>query len=129
MMSVLGEVFGSLQAMTQLQLLLAFIACFGYAVSQGRLVSDSGRGWAVAMACAAAFGFALQSTDWTLAAMLFGFALAGLGSFNALVWLTSRALGLTNRHVTVLPSLAADSDAESSVSQRPPRAGGHAHSI
>jgi hypothetical protein len=128
MMSVLGEVFGSLQAMTQVQLLLAFIACFGYAVSQGRLVSDTGRGWAVAMACAATSGFALQSADWTFAAMLVGFALAGLGSFNALVWLTSRALGLSNGQVAPSP-LAADIDAQPSVSQRPPRAGGHAHSV
>ncbi len=127
-MSVLGEVFGSLQAMTQLQLLLAFVACFGYAVSQGRLVSDKGRGWAVALACVAAFAFALQSTDWTFAAMLFGFALAGLGSFTGLVWLTSRALGLTSREAATSPSLA-DLEAEPTVSQRPPRAGGHAHSL
>lgn len=128
-MSVLGEVFGSLQAMTQLQLLLAFIACFGYAVSQGRLVSDNGRGWAMATACAAAFAFALQSADWTFAAMLFGFALAGLGSFNGLVWLTSRALGLTSRQAGTALSIAADLEAAPAVSQRPPRAGGHAHSL
>lgn len=128
-MSVLGEVFGSLQAMTQLQLLLAFIACFGYAVSQGRLVSDPSRGWALATACAAAFGFALQSSDWTFAAMLFGFALAGLGSFNALVWLASRALGLTPGQAAMSTPFATTADVDAAVSQRPPRASGHVHSV
>lgn len=128
-MSVLSEVFGSLQAMTQLQLLLAFIACVGYAISQGRLVSNKSRGWAATVACAAALVFAVQSTDWTLAAMLFGFALAGLGGFNGLVWVTSRALGLTRRGVTMPPLPGTDIDAELVVSPRTPRAGGHAHSV
>ena len=42
-MSVLGDVFGSLKSMSQVQLLLAFIACIGYAFAQGSLLPGRGR--------------------------------------------------------------------------------------
>ena len=92
-MSVIGEVFGSLKSMSQVQLLLAFIACIGYAFAQGSLLPSRGRyiAWGAAALSAAAFAF--LSADWTHAAMLLGFAVAGMGSFVALVWLTSRAIG------------------------------------
>lgn len=92
-MSVLGDVFGSLRTMTQLQLLLAFVACIGYAFAQGRLLPWKGRRVAWCAAAVAATGFAFESSDWTHAAMLLGFALAGMGSFVASVWLISRLLG------------------------------------
>lgn len=92
-MSVLGEVFGGLKAMSLLQLLLAFVACIGYAVAQGALFGPRGRGFAWAIATLGAAGFALESTDWTHATMLLGFAVAGMGLFVATVWFASWALG------------------------------------
>ena len=93
-MSVLGEVFDSLRTMTQWQLLLAFLACMGYALSQGRLIARRGRRIAAALALAAAIGFAFESADWANAAMLLAFAVSGLGLFVALTWLIARSLGL-----------------------------------
>lgn len=95
-MSVLGEVFNSLRTMSQWQLLLAFLACMGYALSQGRLIEVRGRRIAAALALAAGIGFAFESADWTNAAMLLAFAVSGLGLFVALTWLISRGLGLDN---------------------------------
>ena len=71
-MSVLGDVFGSLESMSQLQLLLAFIACIAYAFAQGSLLPSRGRRIAWAAAAASAVGFAFESADWTRAAMLLG---------------------------------------------------------
>ena len=92
-MSVLGGVFDSLQAMSLLQLLLAFIACGGYALAQGRLVGPRARRSAALLAALAAAGFGFESSEWAQATMLLAFAVAGLGVFAALAWLTSRALG------------------------------------
>lgn len=93
-MSVLDEVFASLEAMSPLQLLLAFIGCIAYAFAQGGLLPLRGRRMAWFAAAAAAAGFAFCSSDWTRATMLVCFALVGMGLFVASVWLTSRALGL-----------------------------------
>ena len=92
-MSTLVDVFGSLKAMSQWQLLLAFVACIGYVAAQGRMFGPRGRRIAWASAGVGAAGFALESAEWTFATMLLGFAVAGVGLFVALVWLTSRALG------------------------------------
>lgn len=92
-MSVMDDVLASLETMTQWQLLLAFIACIGYAFAQGSLLLPRGRRIAWAAAALAAAGFVFESRDWTLATMLLGFAMVGLGSFVLLVWLTCRALG------------------------------------
>ncbi|MDP9044696.1 MAG: hypothetical protein M3O01_07790 [Pseudomonadota bacterium] len=105
-MAVLGEVFGSLGFMSQLQLLLAFMTCGGYAFAQGRLLPPKGRRIAVAVTVVCAVGFAIESPDWTLGAMLLGFAVAGLGTFAAVVWATSRLLGFGRE-----PSPAAIADA------------------
>lgn len=93
-MAMLSEVFDGLGGMSQLQLLFAFVACAGYASAQGNLLPTRGRraAWAVTVSAAAAFAF--ESPDWTVGAMLLGFAVAGLGTFAGLVWLTSRLLGL-----------------------------------
>lgn len=131
-MSVLGDVFGSLESMSQLQLLLAFIACIGYAFAQGSLLPSRGRRIACAAAAAAAAGFAFESADWTRSAMLLGFAIAGMGAFIALVWLTSRALGFDRMPpasgVAETEPVTAP-DAARSASQRGSAAGDHAHSI
>jgi hypothetical protein len=92
-MSVLDEVFGSLGSMSQLQLLMAFVACAGYALGLGSLLPVKGRRVAWIVTALAAIVFAIESPDWTLGAMLLGFAIAGLGTFVALVWLTSRLIG------------------------------------
>jgi hypothetical protein len=93
-MSVLGDVLDSLRAMTQLQLLLAFVACIGYAFAQGDLFGAVGRRRAWCMTALATVGFGIESTNWAYATMLVAFAVAGLGLFVASTWLISRALGL-----------------------------------
>ena len=131
-MSVLGDVFGSLESMSQVQLLLAFIACIGYAFAQGSLLPRKGRRIAWGSAAVAAAGFALESADWTRAAVLLGFAIAGMGTFIALVWLSSRALGL-GRNPPAIDTAGGDSlpatGAARSTPPRGPTAGDHAHSI
>ena len=131
-MSVLGDVFGSLKSMSQVQLLLAFIACIGYAFAQGSLISWRGRRVAWAAAAFAATGFAFESADWTHATMLLGFAIVGMGSFVALVWLTSRALGFGQPPANpdaVAAENAFGLNAPSVPQPRGKRPGKHAHSI
>lgn len=131
-MSMLGDVFGSLKSMSQLQLLLAFIACIGYALAQGGLLPTTGRRIAWCIAALAATGFASESSDWTYATVLLGFAVAGIGTFVAVVWLTSRALGVGR--VPAAPSLETGEPATSAAPAmaeaklRPARQGEHAHS-
>lgn len=138
-MSVIGDVFGSLKSMSELRLLLAFVACIGFAFAQGRLLPSTGRRIAAIAAALAAAGFAFDSADWTQAIMLLGFALVGLGSFVALAWLTSRALGFgaaapgaDAAGVDTAFETAFDSAfdaATSGATQRAARHGAHAHSI
>lgn len=92
-MSVLDDVFRSLNSMGQWQLLLAFVGCMAYAFAQGSLLLPRGRRWAWAASAVAAAAFILECRDWTHATMLLGFAVAGLGSFAGLVWLLCRAIG------------------------------------
>lgn len=91
-MSLPAYVAETLQAMTLLQLLLAFVASIGYALGQGALLERRNRRWAWSLSLLGAFGFAWMSPDWTQAAVLFGFAVAGMGLFTAAVWLLSRGL-------------------------------------
>lgn len=129
-MSVLGDVFGSLKSMNQVQLLLAFMACIGYAFAQGRLLPSRGRRIAWAAATLSAAGFAFVSPNWTLATMLLGFAVAGMGSFIALVWLTSRAIGFGRATVSDDATAAGSGFDVSAAATQPrgARAAGHAHS-
>ena len=131
-MSVLGDVFGSLDSMSQMQLLLAFVGCIGYAFAQGNLLPRKGRRIAWAAAVVAAAGFAFESADWTRAAMLLGFAIVGMGTFIALVWLTSRALGLSRNPPAIDNTAAAELPATGTARSAPQRGqnpGDHAHSI
>ena len=91
-MSELGAVIGSLGSMSQLQLLLAFVTCSAYALALGNLLPARGRQLAWGTAGAAALGFTFVGDDWTHAAMLVGFAVAGLAAFVAMAWLTSRMI-------------------------------------
>ena len=89
-MSVLGSVFDSLKAMSLWQLLLAFLACIGYALAQGGLLERRARHGAGAAAALCASGFALLATDWMAATMLIAFAVGGWGLFLAAAWLLGR---------------------------------------
>lgn len=128
-MSVIGEVFDSLRSMSLLQLLLAFVACIGYSIAQGALVSSPRvRGFAGAAAFVGAVGYAILGTEWMHAAMLVAFAFAGMGLFVAIVWVTSRLLGFAG-----VRSPRSDDDSQLATSRsrasRPPPNTGHAHSI
>ena len=132
-MTVLGDVFDSLKAMSLLQLLLAFFACTGYAIAQGRLFGARGRRRAWVLAAVGAAGFAFESAEWTYATMLLGFAVAGLGLFVAAVWFASWALGFAR---TRMPP-PVDTLVDESFAVPPPtgararasRSSEHAHSI
>jgi hypothetical protein len=95
-MSVIDGVFGNLRVMSLLQLLLAFVACTGYALAQGHLVKRSGRKYLWGLTALGAMGFALESNDWMSATMLFAFLIVGMGLFVLTVWLTSWVLGVVN---------------------------------
>ena len=117
-MSVLGQVLNGLKGMSLLQLLLAFLACIGYAVAQGGLLGPRTRPWAGLAAFAAAVAFTLLSDDWMAATMLVAFAVAGLGVFVAMAWLLSLWVAPVNGAVA-----AADvADAENNL-PRPDDAG------
>jgi hypothetical protein len=131
-MTGLSDVFGSLQTMTQLQLLLAFVACIGYAFAQGSLIARKGRRLAWLATSFAAVGFAFESDDWTHATVLLGFALAGMGSFVAIVWLTSRAIGFgTTPPVARADAVDSEASGLSPLDSRPlpPSPRDHAHSV
>lgn len=92
-MNGISDLFGGLGAMTQLQLLFAFVAAIAYALAQGSLLAPRSCRLAWFVAAIAAIGFAVESDDWTHATVLLAVAIAGMGSFVAIVWLTSHALG------------------------------------
>lgn len=126
-MSVIGDVFESLRAMSLLQLLLAFVACIGYSLAQGALVSSPRvRGFAGAAAFVGAVGYAILGTEWMHAAMLVAFAFAGMGLFVSIVWVTSRLLGFAGGR-----SLRSDDETHVAPRSRPARSASnaeHAHS-
>ena len=86
-MSVLAEMFSGLNAMSLSQLLAAFVACIGYVLMQGGMLSSRGRLIAFVAMVLGIAGFALQGADWVRAVILAAFAIAGFGSFNGAVWL------------------------------------------
>ena len=131
-MSVLGEVFGSLKTMSLLQLLLAYLACTGYAFAQGALIGSRGRRYAVLTAVVGALGFALESAQWTQATMLMAFAVAGMGLFVALVWLMSLTIGFARSNPQVSSDVVlADAATQAAAGMRssPRPTGEHAHSL
>lgn len=127
-MSVIADVFDSFRAMSLLQLLLAFVACIGYSLAQGALVSSSRvRGFAGAVAFVGAIGYAILGTEWMHAAMLVAFAFAGMGLFVSIVWVTSRLLGFAGGR-----SLRSDDETQVAPRSRASRTAPnteHAHSI
>jgi hypothetical protein len=128
-MSGIGDVFDSLRAMSLLQLLLAFVACIGYSLAQGALVSSQRvRGFAGAAAFVGAIGYAILGTEWMHAAMLVAFALVGMGLFVSAVWLTSFMLGFAGTRAAI-----SDQEPQTSPRGRAARSSSpnteHAHSI
>ncbi|HWH81140.1 MAG TPA: hypothetical protein VNU71_02775 [Burkholderiaceae bacterium] len=118
-MSPIAKVFADLGSMGLWQLLLAFVACMAYALAQGRLFGRRGNRVAWAAAFGAAAAFVATSADWTGAVVLVAIAIAGLGSFAGLVWLTSRLFGIDRT-----PPLApADSAFAADATAAPPAAG------
>ena len=117
-MAVLGEVFDTLRTMSQLQLLLAFIAFIGYALAQGALLSPRTRRYAAAAAVISVIGFAFESAQWMYATMLVTFAVAALGLFAAAAWMTSRFLGLSEPRTAVEFAALAESEAASVQAQQ-----------
>jgi len=93
-MSALAGVFDGLKTMGLLQLLLAFVACMAYVLAQGHLLGRVARRWVGAAALGSAAGFVALDRDWTNGVVLVAVAVAGIGSFTAIVWLTTRALGI-----------------------------------
>ena len=132
-MPVFDDVFDGLTTMTLPQLLLAFLACIGYALSQGRLLGTGQRRLAAGIAVSSAAGFVILASDWMAATMLVAFAVAGIGIFVALAWLLSRLVDLS-RGTASTPDVPSVVDA-----QRPVAAGSdeaaarrrrrHAHSL
>src|SRR5437867_4294144 len=85
-MAMLHDVYDSLRAMTLLHLLLAFLACIGYMVAEGRIAPKRVRIVAGLIAAASAAWFVIDSPQWTAGAMLVAFAVGIVGVFTALVW-------------------------------------------
>ena len=89
-MTELDDVFDSLNSMSLVQLLMAFVACITYTLAQGGLVASRSRGVATLSAMVAAFGFVVLSNTWACGAVLVAFAVAGIGAFVAIAWLLGR---------------------------------------
>jgi hypothetical protein len=102
---MLHDVFDSLRAMTLLHLLLAFIACIGYMLAEGRLLPPRLRMWAGIVAATSALIFVLEAPQWTIGAMLVALAIGAVGLFTAIVWGLSAMLGL-RRSTPLAPSAA-----------------------
>ena len=78
-----------------------------------------------------AAGFAFVSANWTHATMLLGFAVAGMGSFVALVWLVSRAIGFGRATASADAAPAESGFGVTAAAPQPrgARATEHAHSL
>ena len=121
-MSVWGDVFDGLNTLSLSQLLLAYIAGTGYVLAQGELAPPRSRRIAALVALGAAILFVVLGDGWERHTMLVALAVAGIGGFVALAWLSARLLGLRQETLGWNESaLGADSsDAEISTSN-PPR--------
>ena len=120
-MAVLGNVFASLQTMSLLQLLLGLVACTGYALAQGGIVGGRTRATAGGTAFSAAFGFALESPEWTYGVMLIAFAVTGLGLFVVVVCWLSALMGCNENHATAADSSFLELESDSDIPAIPVR--------
>lgn len=117
-MTELDDVFGSLNGMSLLQLLMAFVACTAYTLAQGSLVASRSRGISSVTALVAAVGFILLSDTWAHSTVLVAVAVAGIGAFVAMAWLLGRLFGsarapdvLTEESVLAEKPIAPEPDA------------------
>lgn len=92
-MTELDDVFDSLNSMSLLQLLMAFVACTAYTLAQGGLVAIRSRGIITVTALVAALGFILLSDTWAHGTVLVAVAVAGIGAFVAMAWVLGRLFG------------------------------------
>ena len=115
-MTMLHGVAESLQAMTLLHLLLAFLAGIGYMIAEGQLAPVRVRLYAGAVVVVSAGWFVIDSPQWTAGAMLVAFAIGIVGLFTALVWVLSAALGL--RHTASLAPMQPVPEAAGAPSER-----------
>ena len=92
-MTELDDVFDSLNSMSLLQLLMAFVACMAYSLAQSGLVASRSRALATLGAMVAASGFVVLSDTWAYSAVLVAVAVAGNGAFVAIAWLLGRVFG------------------------------------
>jgi len=83
---MIGDVANNLEAMSPPQYVLAFTFLGSYPLALGRFISARGRCFAIAMAAAAATGFAALSDPWEYGVMVVALALAGMGLFVAAAW-------------------------------------------
>lgn len=92
-MTELDDVFDSLNSMSLLQLLMAFVACMAYSLAQSGLIASRSRALATLGAMVAASGFVVLSDTWAYSAVLVAVAVAGIGAFVAIAWLLGRVFG------------------------------------
>lgn len=76
----------TLDSMDSSRLLLALLFVAGYASSIGRLATERGRRWSVALAALAGLGFVGLTDPWVHGALLVVFVVVGVGAFIALAW-------------------------------------------
>lgn len=93
-MTMLHDVYADLHGMSQVQLLLAFLAFTGYLFAEGQLMPSRARAAAAMLAVLCAAAFVISATQWTTGIMLVVLAVGSIGVFTAVVWGISAMLGL-----------------------------------
>lgn len=106
-MTELDDVFDSLNSMSLLQLLVAFVACTAYTLAQGGLLASRSRGIATVTALVAAVAFILLSDARARSTVLVAVAVAGIGAFVAMAWLLGRLFGSARAHDVLTEETAA----------------------
>lgn len=89
----MNQLATTLDQMSFVQLVLAFIFVTSYALAIGGLFETVGRRRAGLAACAGALGFAAMTRPWMHGALLLIVAVAGIGLFIIAVWMLSKLAG------------------------------------
>lgn len=76
----------TLNSMDSTRLLLALLFVASYASSIGRLATERGRHWSIALATLAGLAFVGLTDPWVHGVLLVIFAVVGVGAFIALAW-------------------------------------------
>jgi O-antigen/teichoic acid export membrane protein len=93
-MSVASELHTSLRSMGFMQLLLAIVFLTAYSIACSTLFGGRGRARASVVALLAAVAFTALTTPWVHGVLMVTGAVAGLGVFAALAWVSSAALNV-----------------------------------